>query len=116
MEFQKALERFLQFCSVERRLSHHTVSAYSCDLLDFRKWLSPEKVLEDVGEEDLRLYLDDMVSKRNLSVATVRRRLACLRGSFAIRKNGKKVTAHLPIGDPSCPVEGGYLGRSRGQN
>lgn len=42
--------------------------------------LSPEKSLEDVSEEDLRFYLDDMVSKRNLSVATVRRRLACLRG------------------------------------
>ena len=52
--------------------------------------LSPEKSLEDVSEEDLRFYLDDMVSKRNLSVATVRRRLACLRGSFVIRKNGKK--------------------------
>ena len=90
MEFQKALERFLQFCSVERRLSHHTISAYSFDLLDFKKWLSPEKSLEDVSEEDLRFYLDDMVSRRNLSVATVRRRLACLRGFFRHRKEWKK--------------------------
>ncbi len=62
MEFQKGVDWFLQFCSVERRLSQHTTSAYSSDLLDFRKWLPPAKSLEDVGEEDLRLYLDDMVS------------------------------------------------------
>ena len=110
MEFQKALERFLQFCSVERRLSHHTISAYSFDLLDFKKWLSPEKSLEDVSEEDLRFYLDDMVSKRNLSVATVRRRLACLRGFFRHQKEWKTnecackrmaaaTACHVNIGD-----------------
>ena len=82
MEFQKAFDRFLQFCSVERLLSQHTISAYSFDLLDFRKWLSGGKSLEDVTEEDLRLYLEDMVATRSLSGATVRRRLACLRGFF----------------------------------
>jgi site-specific recombinase XerD len=82
MEFQKALDRFLQFCSVERRMSRHTISAYSFDLHDFRRCLAAEKSLESVGEEDLRLYLDDMVSRRSLSAATVRRRLACLRGFF----------------------------------
>ncbi len=74
--------------------SPHTTSAYSSDLLDFRKWLPPEKSLEDVGEEDLRLYLDDMVSGRSLSVATVRRRLACLRGFFRHQTECEK------IGDP----------------
>lgn len=82
MEFQKAFDEYLQFCAVERRQSKHTVSAYSFDLLDFRKWLPAEKPFEEVTEEDLKLYLDDMVSRRNLSVATVRRRLACLRGFF----------------------------------
>jgi integrase/recombinase XerD len=82
MEFQKAFKEFLQFCSVERRQSEHTISAYRFDLLDFRKWLPAEKRREDVTEEDLKLYLEDMVSKRRLSVATVRRRLACLRGFF----------------------------------
>jgi site-specific recombinase XerD len=82
MEFQQAFKEFLQFCSVERRQSEHTISAYRFDLLDFRKWLPPQKELDAVTEEDLKLYLEDMVSNRNLSVATVRRRLACLRGFF----------------------------------
>ena len=95
MEFQTALERFLQFCSVERRLSHHTISAYSFDLLDFKKWLSPDKSLEDVTEEDLKRYLEDMVSSRNLSVATVRRRLAVssrlLSPTDGMRKNRRPI-------------------------
>src|ERR1700724_994965 len=82
MEFQKAFKEFLQFCSVERRQSEHTISAYRLDLLDFRKWIPVEKGREDITEEDMSLYLEDMVSKRQLSVATVRRRLACLRGFF----------------------------------
>src|SRR5580704_6852886 len=79
MKSRMAFDRFLQFCSVERLLSQHTISAYSFDLLDFRKWLPGGKSLEDITEEDLRLYLEDMVTTRSLSGATVRRRLACLR-------------------------------------
>ena len=65
MQFQKECGGFLQFCSVERRLSQHTISAYSSTLLDFGRWLPAERLLEEVNENDLLLYLDDMVSGRN---------------------------------------------------
>jgi len=103
MEFNKAADRFLQFCSVERRMSQHTTSAYSSDLLDFRKWLPQEKSLEDVSEEDLRLYLDDMVSRRSLSVATVRRRLACLRGFFRHQTEWEKIRDPFASWRPKLP-------------
>jgi site-specific recombinase XerD len=103
MQFQNEYDRFLQFCSVERRLSRHTISAYSSDLLDFRRWFAAERSLEEVSESDLRLYLDDMVSERNLSVATVRRRLACLRGFFRFQVEQGK--AQDPFGNwrPKLP-------------
>jgi integrase/recombinase XerD len=103
MEFQKASDRFLQFCSVERLLSPHTISAYSFDLLDFRKWLSGGKSPEDVTEEDLRLYLEEMVATRGLSGATVRRRLACLRGFFRLQTEWEKIKDPFANWRPKLP-------------
>ena len=103
MKVQKAFDRFLQFCSVERVLSQHTISAYSFDLLDFRKWLSGGKSLEDVTEEDLRLYLEDMVRTRSLSGATVRRRLACLRGFFRYQTESEKSKDPFANWKPKLP-------------
>ncbi len=103
MEFQRAFDRFLQFCSVERRLSQHTISAYSFDLLDFHKWLSGGKSLDDVSEDDLRRYLEDMVSARSLSGATVRRRLACLRGFFRHQIECEKIRDPFANWRPKLP-------------
>jgi site-specific recombinase XerD len=103
MKFQMAFDRFLQFCSVERLLSQHTISAYSFDLLDFRKWLPGGKSLEDITEEDLRLYLEDMVSTRSLSGATVRRRLACLRCFFRHQTEWEKIKDPFTNWRPKLP-------------
>jgi integrase/recombinase XerD len=67
------------FC---RRLSRHTIQAYKFDLLDFKKWLPPRTDCDRVTEDHLKRYLENMVSERGLSPATVRRRLACLRSFF----------------------------------
>ena len=103
MECQMAFDRFLQFCSVERLLSQHTISAYSFDLLDFRRWLPGGKSLEDITEEDLRLYLEDMVSTRSLSGATVRRRLACLRCFFRHQTEWEKIKDPFTNWRPKLP-------------
>jgi site-specific recombinase XerD len=103
MEFQKAFNRFLQFCSIERLLSQHTIAAYSSDLLDFRKSLPAGKLLEDVTVEDLKLYLEDMLSIRNLSEATVRRRLASLRGFFRHQTEWEKIKDPFANWRPKLP-------------
>ena len=82
MQFCVAVDEFLRFCNLERQLSVHTVAAYSADLRDFRKWLKVDVAIGDVAAATLREYLEDMVGSRKLTVATVRRRFACLRAFF----------------------------------
>lgn len=82
MQFRVATEDFLRFCAIERQLSQHTLQAYTADLADFRKWLPSEVPMQEVSTATLKDYLAEMVSKRKLAVATVRRRLACLRAFF----------------------------------
>jgi integrase/recombinase XerD len=82
MPFRAAADEFLRFCAVERQLSQHTLQAYAADLADFRKWLPSDVAIADVSGCTLKDYLTDMVSRRKLSVATVRRRFACLRAFF----------------------------------
>jgi integrase/recombinase XerD len=71
---------FLNFCAVERQLSSHTCSAYKSDLSDFQCWLRVQQKTS-CSTDDLKLYLEDMVG-RKLAIATMRRRLACLRAFF----------------------------------
>jgi site-specific recombinase XerD len=82
MSFRVAADDFLRFCAVERQLSQHTLQAYAADLADFRKWLPADLPIADISGNTLKDYLTDMVSRRKLAVATVRRRFACLRAFF----------------------------------
>lgn len=82
MRFRVAVGEFLSYCAAERQLSQHTLHAYAADLADFQKWLSIGTAPSDVSEPMLKAYLTEMVGERKLAVATVRRRLACLRTFF----------------------------------
>jgi site-specific recombinase XerD len=82
MQFGVAVVEFLRFCALERQLSGHSVQAYAADLRDFRKWLPGDVDIGDVTTDTLKAYLEDMVGVRKLTVATVRRRFACLRAFF----------------------------------
>lgn len=82
MQFGVAVDEFLRFCRLERQLSANTVQAYAADLRDFRKWLKADVAIGDVSPTTLKDYLEEMVGERKLTVATVRRRFACLRAFF----------------------------------
>ena len=82
MTAQTIQKEFIKYCAVERRMSGHTTAAYDNDLNDFRVWLPINHELSRTTNDDLKGYLADMVSKRGLSPATVRRRIACLRSFF----------------------------------
>jgi integrase/recombinase XerD len=82
MQFGVAVGEFLRFCALERQLSGHSVQAYAADLRDFRKWLKADVAIGDVSLALSKEYLEDMVGLRKLTVATVRRRFACLRAFF----------------------------------
>jgi site-specific recombinase XerD len=82
MHFRVAADDFLEFCCIERRLSHHTLGAYASDLADFGRWLPGGILVAEISEADLKEYLAALVGQRNLAVPTVRRRFACLRAFF----------------------------------
>jgi len=95
MRFHTAKAEFIKFCRVERRLSKHSIAAYEFDLADFKRWLPRQSKFDRLSEDDLKLYLEDMVLERGLSPATVRRRLACLRSFF--RRLADLHKAHDPF-------------------
>jgi integrase/recombinase XerD len=82
MKFRVAVDDFLHFCRVERQLSSHTIQAYDADLTDFLKWLSPEMTVPETTASSLKEYFEYLICVRKLTVATVRRRFACLRAFF----------------------------------
>src|ERR1700737_4560354 len=82
MLVEASVAEFVRFCAVERQLSAHTIQAYACDLNDFTKWLPPGTEVSAVTTDTLKSYLECMVSGRKLAMATVRRRIACLRCFF----------------------------------
>jgi site-specific recombinase XerD len=92
MGIRRHVDQFLKYCTVERQLSENTLQAYFYDLADFQKWLPSRLKLGDVKTNELRSYLEDMISGRQLSVATVRRRIACLRAFFRYFDEGKVLT------------------------
>jgi site-specific recombinase XerD len=79
MLLDAAVTDFLRYCSVERQLSQHTLQAYAGDLADFRRFTPADTSLDSITEASLTEYLTDMVDRRKLAIATVRRRFACLR-------------------------------------
>jgi site-specific recombinase XerD len=79
MLLNAAAADFLRYCSVERQLSQHTLQAYAGDLTDFFRFMPTEAELGAITEASLTEYLTDMLERRKLAIATVRRRFACLR-------------------------------------
>ena len=85
MQFRVSVCDFLRHCSVERLLSEHTVRAYTNDLADFRKFLGIDVAPAEISTATLSRYLEDMLGRRKLAAASVRRRFACLRAFFRHR-------------------------------
>lgn len=83
MRFDEAIEDFLFHCSVERRLSTNTVQAYRGDLRHFSAFVRPDQAGNPTSVASLKRYLAYMLGDAGLSVATARRRVACLQGFFA---------------------------------
>jgi site-specific recombinase XerD len=82
MPFRAAVDEFLRVCAIERQLSGHTLQAYAGDLADFGRRLPAGLPLAEISTDLVKRYLEEMVDGRRLALATVRRRLACLRAFF----------------------------------
>jgi len=94
MQVMNAANEFLRFCKIERQLSQNTLEAYESDLTDLSHSLPKDMSISQISLEDLKQYLQQMVERRRLSPATVRRRLACLRAFY------RYISALAQIADP----------------
>jgi site-specific recombinase XerD len=74
-----AVVDFLRYREIERQLSQHTLQAYAGDLGDFCRFLPAKTSVGSITELNLTEYLTDLLDRRKLAIATVRRRFACLR-------------------------------------
>ncbi len=90
MNLDSILEEYLFQCSIERRLAVNTAQAYRSDLRHFFGFQDEENAANALTVANLKNYLAHMLGEAGLSVATARRRIACLRGfcRFAAEKFG----------------------------
>lgn len=82
MQLIRAIKQFLSHCRHSKKLSDHTVRAYSIDLNEFRRFLGREILIEDCDRDLIRDYLQYLFEERNLKETSVKRRMACLKSMF----------------------------------
>ena len=107
------IQHFLNYIAVERKYSQRTVEAYHDDLRDFCRfmgWEIEEFDPDQVGEEDIKLWMLDMIESQHQSPRSVKRRLSALRSfyKFLLRQGKVKrdITARIipPKADKPLPV------------
>lgn len=76
-----AVEGFLDHCRIARGLSNNTLRAYSIDLERFATFAEKTKPLAEIHRDTLRDYARSLFSGE-LKVASVKRRIACLKAMF----------------------------------
>ncbi|HYC04950.1 MAG TPA: tyrosine-type recombinase/integrase [Azospirillaceae bacterium] len=80
MTIEDAVSAFLRYCRDERGLSARTLAAYSQDLAEFARFAAGRAArIEDCTPALLVDYATHLKGPRGLALATVKRRLACLR-------------------------------------
>ena len=105
------LETFVNFLSVDRGHSVHTLSAYRNDLgslLDFlSKSPNPPSTWNDVGESDIRKFLDNL-EERDYAPSTKSRKIASAKSFFKFLKE-EQIIKNNPLVDVRQPRSGQSL-------
>ena len=78
------IERFLEYISVEKRYSPHTLISYRKDLEDFSSFLLKTEAHQNFGAVDKKVIRNFMVdlSQKNISKRTINRKLSSLRSFY----------------------------------
>ena len=107
------IQHFLDYIAIERKYSQRTVEAYHDDLRDFCRFMGWEIVdfnPENVGEDDVKACMLDMIEEQHQSPRSVKRKLSALRSFYKFLLRQKKVkrdiTARIvpPKADKPLPV------------
>jgi integrase/recombinase XerD len=106
MNFDEALEDYLQWLTIEKGRSRATLVAYRRDLDSLGRWMASKKLsLVRLREEDLEVYFNSLRATRQAS--TVARSVAAARGFLSYLLD----EGHLTL-DPSARLKGGRRGRT----
>ncbi|MDT8448164.1 MAG: tyrosine-type recombinase/integrase [bacterium] len=89
---KQASQDFLAHCRLEKNLSAHTLKAYQGDLNSFIRFLGPKVSPEQVGKEQLRLFLGELKDGQQLKATSIKRRYACLKVFFAWLEEEERIS------------------------
>src|ERR687888_1971928 len=120
------LSAYLEYLTLERDASPHTLRSYRSDLREFRAFIGRERPLHAVDGRTVRAYLAHLHA-RGLDAASVARKLAALRSwfRFLVRRGrlarnvardvrgprlGRRLVSFLPIDEAQVLVDGRALG------
>ena len=107
------IQHFLDYIAIERKYSVRTVEAYRDDLRDFCRFLGwePEEFdPEKVGEDDVKMWMLDLLEQQHQSPRSVKRKLSALRSFYKyllrLKKVKRDITARVtpPKADKPLPV------------
>ena len=94
------IQHFLDYIAIERKYSQRTVEAYHDDLRDFCRfmgWEVEEFDPERAGEDDVKLWMLDMLEKQHQSPRSVKRKLSALRSFYKFLLRQKKVKRDITV-------------------
>ena len=112
MKIMQTISQFIDYISIERRLSSLTVSAYTIDLNSFREFASQNQIenIEDVDSMLIRQWEMKLLEEDKLSGRSVCRKLAALRSwnkylrkqsivkqDFFVKVTAPKIQHQLPV-------------------
>jgi integrase/recombinase XerC len=89
------IQHFLDYIAIERKYSQRTVEAYHDDLRDFCRfmgWEIGDFNPENVGEDDVKAWMLDMIEEQHQSPRSVKRKLSALRSFYKFLLRQKKIT------------------------
>ena len=108
MNNQKIITEFIDCLTNERKLSQHTLRAYTTDLNSFVSFIEdtkPKTSILDVEKSDVQLYLRSLSSARKKSARTVSRKLASIKSLFKYLTENSVVDVNVTqsIKSPKLP-------------
>ena len=82
MDFEEFRDRYLRYCRTTKTLSGNTISAYTQDLNEFARFRALSDEHAHVSPDTILEFLAYLQDRRDLKPASVKRRIACVRGFF----------------------------------
>lgn len=87
------IESFIKFLTYEKRMSSHTISSYSNDLLQFNNFLkhhSPGTSIVHANHLDIRAWIVDLSNKKN-KARSINRKVSTLRSFYKFLQHRRHI-------------------------